>query len=198
MKNEMITVYIANAQPFAQSILSHIRELIHQACPEVLEKMKWSVPHFDYKGPICSLAAFKEHCAFGFWKEKLMKDPYHLFNRSSTSHFGRITVIADLPSDPILLSYIQEAIELNEQGMKLPKKILVKEKCIIPEFFMNELVKNKEAWAMFQKFSYSKQKEYIVWITEAKQESTRQKRIETAIVWLCEGKSRHWKYQNCC
>jgi hypothetical protein len=45
-----------------------LRDLVHKACPEVEETMKWSFPHFDYKGMMCSMAAFKQYCAFGFWK----------------------------------------------------------------------------------------------------------------------------------
>jgi hypothetical protein len=64
--------YIAKSQDFARPILEHLRDLVHKACPEVEETMKWSFPHFDYKGMMCSMAAFKQHCAFGFWKASLI------------------------------------------------------------------------------------------------------------------------------
>ena len=66
--NKQVDQYIAKSASFAQPILIHLRKMVHQACPEVDEKMKWSFPHFDYKGMMCSMAAFKKHCAFGFWK----------------------------------------------------------------------------------------------------------------------------------
>ena len=66
-KEKIVDAYIAKSADFAKPILMHIRELVHKACPEVEEKMKWSFPHFDYKGEMmCSMAAFKQHCAFGF------------------------------------------------------------------------------------------------------------------------------------
>lgn len=200
MKYSSIDEYLAKAKPFAQIILSHIRALVHEACPEVQETIKWSFPHFEYKGTLCAMAAFKEHCTFGFWKEQIMKDPYGAFHRADSAamgHFGRIAKIEDLPADEILLAYIKEAIELNEKGIKLPKKISIKKELSIPDFFMDEIKKNKEAVAVFQNFSTSKQKEYVEWVTEAKQDITRQKRLATTILWLSEGKSRNWKYQNC-
>ena len=78
MKSPAIDQYIEQAAPFAQPILRHLRELVHRACPEAEEKLKWGFPHFDYKGVYTSMAAFKEHCAFSFWKAKLMNDPYGL------------------------------------------------------------------------------------------------------------------------
>src|SRR5882757_7669780 len=102
-KEKAIDAYIARSADFAKPILNHIRELVHKACPDVEEKMKWSFPHFDYKGEMmCSMAAFKQHAAFGFWKAALMKDP--ILTETSKSevamgHLGRITSLKDLPSD---------------------------------------------------------------------------------------------------
>jgi hypothetical protein len=117
--------YIVTSAPFAQPILTHLRELIHKTCPDVEETMKWNFPHFSYKGQIlCSMASFKQHCAFTFWKAALMKD--HLLIETAQSevamgHLGRIESIKDLPSNKVLSAYIKEAMALNEQGIKVPK-----------------------------------------------------------------------------
>lgn len=101
--NEKVDAYISKAQPFAQPILQHLRELVHTACPDVEEKMKWSFPHFDYKGEMmCSVAYFKQHAVFGFWKASLMNDPILLQNaqsKVSMGHLGKLTSLKDLPSD---------------------------------------------------------------------------------------------------
>ena len=60
-----VNAYIAKAQPFAKPILIRFRKAVHAGCPDVTETMKWSFPHFDYKGVLCSTAAFKAHCACG-------------------------------------------------------------------------------------------------------------------------------------
>jgi uncharacterized protein YdeI (YjbR/CyaY-like superfamily) len=197
--DKRIDVYITKAEPFARPILEHLRFLVHKACPEVEETMKWSFPHFQYKGILCSMASFKNHCAFGFWKASLMKDPHNIMSvtgRTSMGHFNKITSADDLPPDKFLLQYIKEAKKLNDDEVKIPAKKKAKETAHVkvPDFFLRILNKNTFAKRAFESFSNSHRKEYVQWITEAKTESTRNKRIATAIAWLEEGKPRHWQY----
>jgi uncharacterized protein YdeI (YjbR/CyaY-like superfamily) len=184
----------------AKPILNHLRDLVHTTCPEVEEKMKWSFPHFDYKGEMmCSMAAFKQHAVFGFWKAALMKDPALLETAKSEvamGHLGRITSLKDLPDDKKIMAWIKEAIALNDKGIKLPSKspLTEKKEITVPDYFEKVLAKNKKASAAFHAFSYSHKKEYIEWITEAKTEETRNKRMAKALEMIAEGKSRNWKY----
>ncbi len=199
-KLKAIDDYIDRSADFAKPILNHLRKLVHQACPDVQEKMKWSFPHFDYKNEMmCSMASFKEHCAFSFWKAILMKDPQLVENaRSEVSmgHLGRISSKKDLPPDKIIIGWIRDAMQLNELGIKLPARSKTGEKkeLVVPDYFINALAKNKQAKQAFENYGYSHKKEYVEWIAEAKTEATRDKRMATAIEWLAEGKSRHWKY----
>jgi len=201
--DKRIDAYIQKKADFARPILTHIRELVHKACPGVEETIKWGMPYFDYKGAIvCAMAAFKEHCTFLFWKASLMKDPEKIFqitDREAMGHFGRITSLKDLPSDKILIAYIKEAAQLNEQNVKLPakKKPVTTSALETPDDLTAALKKNKKAQAVFENFTPGKKKEYIVWLTEAKTEATRNKRLETAVEWISEGKSRNWKYEQC-
>jgi len=198
-KDPRVDAYIAKSQDFAKPILEHLRALVHKACPGVEETIKWGFASFDYKGPYCSMAAFKQHCVFGFWKAALMKDPVLMSNAKSETamgHMGRITSLKDLPSDKVLISYLKEAAKLNDDGVKLPKKkvSLGKKVLVVPGYFTKELKKNKKAFETFNGFSYSHRKEYVEWITEAKTVETRNKRIATTVEWLSEGKPRNWKY----
>ena len=197
--NPSIDAYIAKSSDFAKPILTHLRDLIHRACPEVEEKMKWSFPHFDYKGEMmCSMASFKEHCAFTFWKASLLKDPQLIENAKSESamgHFGRIQSLQDLPSDSRILSYIKEAMKLNDDGIKIKKTVFAKPEPDIPDYFVKELKKNSAAQKAFKAFSPSCRREYVEWITDAKTEPTRNKRMSQAIEWISEGKKRNWKYE---
>ncbi len=194
-----VDAYIAKSADFAQPILKHLRSLIHQACPQVQETMKWQFPHFDHKGMMCSMAAFKKHCSFAFWKGELMKDPDKVMTKigeTAMGHFGKITRIADLPDDAILLAYLKEAKKLNDDGIKLPKKTKSngKKELDVPDYFMQALEQEPEALATFNNFSWSNKKEYVEWITDAKTEATRDKRLATAVEWMAEGKIRNWKY----
>lgn len=199
--NPQIDHYIDKLAPFAQEILNHLRELIHTSCPDVEEKMKWSFPHFDYKGEMmCSMAGFKQHCALNFWKGNLIKTGQELMKGSenhSMGRFGRITSLKDLPSDKILIKMIKEACALNDQGVKQPRvpKTKLPAEVTIPDYIVKALAKNKKAKENFLKFPPSHKREYITWIEGAKAMETRQRRIETMIEWVAEGKGRNWKYE---
>ncbi|MDP4147925.1 MAG: YdeI/OmpD-associated family protein [Bacteroidota bacterium] len=196
-----IDAYINKSAEFARPILTHIRKLVHKACPGVEETIKWGFPHFDYKGAMCcSMAGFKEHCSFGFWKASLLKDKERILStgeRDGMGHIGKITSLKDLPPDKVMLAYIKEAAILNEEGVKLPprEKKPPRQELPMPPALGAALKKNKKAQAAFDGFPPSHRREYIEWITEAKTEETRQKRIDQAIEWVAEGKSRNWKYQ---
>ena len=191
--------YIIKSAEFAIPILDHLRNLVHKADARIEEKIKWGMPFFDYKGTVCNMASFKNHCAFGFWKASIMKDEYGIFKDQSEAMggLGKITSFADLPADEILIAYIQQAIQLNEDNVKLPAKpkSTEKQELIVPEYFIDALKEDPKALAVFQNFSLSGKKDYVLWLEEAKTEATRLKRLETAVEWIGEGKSRMWKYK---
>jgi uncharacterized protein YdeI (YjbR/CyaY-like superfamily) len=199
-KNKQVDAYIAKSADFAKPILTHLRDLVHKACPEVQEVIKWGFPNFDYKGVMCNMAAFKEHCSFGFRKASLMNDPKKLLQvaeRGSMGNFDRITSLKNLPSDKIILDFIKQAAELNAQGVKRKVTVTPKGSKTIetPDYFAKALKKNKIAEKIFEGFAYSHRKEYIQWFEEAKTEETRNKRMAQAIEWIADGKGRNWKYQ---
>jgi uncharacterized protein YdeI (YjbR/CyaY-like superfamily) len=200
-KDPRVDAYIAKSADFAKPILTHIRELVHQGCPEVEETMKWSMPFFTYKGMLCHMAAFKTHCSIGFWKSALVMGKKLLANGSEAGmgQFGRITALADLPSDKKMLAYIKEAKRLNDEGIQKPTKPKPKgpRELAVPAELTAALRKNKKALATFEGFSYSHKKEYVEWIAEAKREQTKAQRLATTVAWLSEGRPRHWKYANC-
>lgn len=194
------TLYISKAAPFAQPILQHIRNLVLKTCPHATETIKWGVPFFEtYGDNLCSIAAFKKHCIVNFWKASLLKDSHGLFTQigeTAMGQLGRITSLEDLPSDKILAAYLKEADQLNKKGIKPSKAAKTDKKEIsTPPALAAALKKNKTAARNFEAFSYSARKEYIEWIEDAKTEATLNKRLETAVEWIAEGKHRNWKYQ---
>ncbi|SIN93573.1 DUF1801 domain-containing protein [Chitinophaga niabensis] len=190
--------YIARSAPFAQPILEHLRELVYKACPHAEETIKWGMPIFEtYGANMCSMAAFKQHCAFGFWKASLLEDKQGILQAAENAmgSLGRITSLEDLPSEKILISYLREADALNRDNIKVPKVPKEKKELVTPRELAAALKKNKAATKVFDAFSYSCKKEYIDWIDEAKTEATKLKRVATAIEWIAEGKDRNWKYK---
>jgi hypothetical protein len=196
-RDPRVDAYIEKSADFARPILTHIREVVHAACPDVEEKMKWSFPHFDYKGMMCSMAAFKAHCTLGFWKPELVLGDDA--REGGMGHFGRLTSVGDLPSRTVLAGYVKKAMALNDAGVKPARaaraKKTVRPEAVVPDDLAAALKKNKKARATFEGFSSSHRREYIEWIAGAKRVETRAKRIATALEWLEEGKHHNWRYE---
>jgi len=195
-RDARVDAYIAKSADFAKPILTHLREVVHAACPEVEETMKWSFPHFMYDGMLCSMASFKQHCAFGFWKGALVFDG-EARDKDAMGHFGRITALSDLPPKRELAGYVKKAMALNDAGVKAPTrtKVALKREVVVPDDFMAALRKNKKALATFEGFSPSHKREYVEWVTGAKREETRARRLQTAVEQMAEGKTQNWKYE---
>jgi uncharacterized protein YdeI (YjbR/CyaY-like superfamily) len=205
--NPKVDAYLAKTQPFAQPIMTHLRELVHRGCPEVEETIKWSRPFFEYRGAIlCNMSAFKEHCSFGFWGEEIgaVLREAKVLQRDGMGSLGRITSVKDLPSDKLMLGWIRQAAGFIASG-EYTSPIAARHKVVkapkpppqTPTEFTAALKKDKKASAVFAAFSPSCKREYVEWIADAKRPETREKRIATAIEWIAEGKQRNWKYQNC-
>ena len=195
-RDPRVDAYIEKSAEFAQPILRHLRAVVHEACPDVEEEMKWSLPHFSYKGMFAGMGAFKKHCMFGFWKHDLIVADSSKAKEAMGS-FGCITSLADLPSKKELVGYVKTAKKLNDDGVKAVRKKTVKPKLAVPPELLAALKKNKKARETYEGFPPSAQREYSDWIAEAKTDATREKRLATSIEWLAEGKRRHWKYQGC-
>lgn len=196
-RDPRIDAYIAKSAEFARPILTHIRETVHAACPDVQETMKWSMPHFDHNGIMCAMAAFKQHCTFGFWKGSLIPglQPNAANGGNAMGNLGTIRSLDDLPSQKVLTGYIREAARLNDEGISVKKpKRAPKPEAEVPKELAAALAKNRKAKAVFDAFAPSHRREYIQWIAEAKRDETRAKRVEQAIEWIAEGKQRNWKY----
>ena len=190
-----VDAYIQKAAPFAQPILTHIRKVVHQACPKVQETMKWSFPHFDYKGIFCAMASFKGHATFGFWKGSLLAEKLPKVDSKAMGQFGRIASIDDLPSAATLVRIVKAAAKLNDAGVKVVRAPKVKKAAPRPPADLMAVLKKKpKALAAFKAFAPGQQRDYVEWITEAKQEATRASRLATAVGWIAEGKPRNWKY----
>lgn len=197
-RDKRIDAYIETSPAYARPILAHLRAVVHAACPSVVETIKWSSPSFEYEGILCGMAAFKAHCAFGFWKHELVIDGASGKEREAMGSFGRLTSIADLPSKAVLTRYVKKAMKLNEDGVKAPRtKTRPKPAIPVHPALTAALAKNKRALATFDAFSPSQRREYVEWVGEAKGEDTRERRIQSAIEWMAEGKPRNWKYMNC-
>jgi len=198
--NPQFDEYIEKSADFAKPIMEYLRQIIHETCPEVEEIIKWGNPHFDYKDDMmCILAGYKNHCSFSLYKAELMSDTKIIESVKAGQKMGymdKIKSLSDLPAREILVAYIEEAMVLNENGVKKAKPVSEKPKVIeVPDYFSEKLATNPLAKEIFESKSSSFRKDYLVWITDAKTEATRQKRMEQSLEWIAEGKGRFWQYE---
>ena len=186
-----VDAYIDKAEDFARPILVEIRARVHAACPDCEETMKWSSPSFQYKGMLCGMEAFKAHCMFGFWKAELV-----VGGSNPHARYRYLKSVADLPGKKQMAALIHKAMALNDQGVVVTRAPREKKApARVPADLVAALQKSKKAQNAFEEFSPSHKREYVEWITEAKRDETRQQRIQTAVKWIAEGKSRNWKYE---
>ncbi|MES2268736.1 MAG: YdeI/OmpD-associated family protein [Bacteroidota bacterium] len=198
-----IDAYIDKSADFAKPILTHLRQLVHKASPEITETMKWSAPFFEYKGVLCFMMAFKQHAGFGFWKAENLPDPHGMIrDEGNAGSIGKLTTLADLPDDDVLIWYIRQAMEVKNSAPtakvsapKISKAPAAATPLATPDYLIELLADNAEAAEHFDSFSPSQKKEYIAWFEEAKTEATRNKRLAEGIAWMSEGKTRNWKYK---
>ncbi len=195
-RDRRIDDYIASSAEFARPILTHLRAIVHEACPEVEETIKWSMPAFDYKGLLFGMAAFKQYCAFNLWKGKLIPTAGYASVDAALNDYARITKVSDLPPRRVLLGWLRHAARLNEEGVQAPRaKPKPAKPVVVPADLEAALAKSARARAAFAAMSPSHRREYVEWLAEAKQAGTRARRLATALEWIAQGQSRNWKYE---
>jgi uncharacterized protein YdeI (YjbR/CyaY-like superfamily) len=191
-----VDAYIARQADFARPILTYLRDMLGEACPECEETLKWSMPSFLYKGKILAgFAAFKAHATFGYWNDSMLQQEEK--NRSAMGQFGRLTALDDLPDRARLIALTRDSMALIDSGVKPPRATAKKAPFTVPQDMKAAIDGDPAAKATFDGFPPSAQREYVEWVTEAKSDATRSKRLAQTIEWLAEGKRRHWKYANC-
>ena len=191
-----IDAYIERQADFARPILAHLRAMVHEACPDAEEAVKWGMPNFLYKGKIlANMAAFKAHASFGYWNDAMLRQDER--NCEAMGQFGRIGSIDDLPPRGRLIELTRRSMALIDSGAKPPRPPANKAPPEVPNDVRAAIDASAPAKATFDAFPPSAQRDYVEWITEAKREETRTKRIAQAVEWLAEGKRRNWKYENC-
>jgi uncharacterized protein YdeI (YjbR/CyaY-like superfamily) len=178
--------YIAKAAPFAQPILTHVRALVHRALPGAEEGIKWGMPHFMVGGRnVVGLASFKAHAAVVI---------HHEERGTTMGSLGKLTSLADLPPDAALIARFQAGVAALGTSKPKPAR---KPDLPMPPALSAALEAAPAAQRVFDGFAPSHRREYVEWISQAKREETRDKRIAQAIAWLAEGKKRNWKYEAC-
>ena len=193
-KDSRIDAYIARSAEFARPVLERLRAIVHETVPDVAETVKWGMPHFEHHGLLAGMAAFKQHCTFGFWKGALVTG--ETGPKDAMGQLGRITSLRELPPKRVLQAWLKRAAALNEAGIPAPRpRKHPRPPLETPPALATALARNARARRGFDALSPSHRREYVEWLVEAKTDATRERRLATALAQLADGKSLHWKYQ---
>lgn len=186
--------HLQDAPEFARPLLHELRARVHAICPDVVESVKWRMPAFEFHGLLAGMAAFRAHCTFGFWKDRLLRSDAAL--APLLDRLGRMTSVRDLPSKAAFAKVMKAAMRLNVEGIGAPRRRAApRPELAVPPELVRALAASKRAKATFDAFAPSHRREYVQWIVEAKKDETRQRRIEQTIEWLAQGKHRNWQYE---
>ena len=192
-RDPRVDAYIAGSADFARPILIHLRELVHRALGDADEAIKWGRPHFTVAGKnVAGMSAFKAHCAFIIHGEGRQGE--------ALGEVGKITCRSDLPADDALIARLEEArrrVRDAGSAVRRQPRLAPKPEIVMPPQFAEALARASAAQGVYAGFSPSARREYLEWITEAKTDTTRDRRIAQAVEWIGEGKKRNWKYERC-
>lgn len=163
----------------------------------LVETTKWGGPVYTYNNKnVLGIGGFKSYFGIWFYNGVFLKDEKKLLinaNEENTKSLRqmRFNSVNEI-DEKLILAYIKEAIEIEEKGLAIPKE---KKETIIPELLQKELDRNLELSSKFNSFSPYKQREFIEYITSAKQEKTQMTRLEKVITMILEGRGLNDKYR---
>lgn len=190
-QDDRVTTYIEKAQPFAQPILVAMRAAVYRAVPQADETIKWGMPAFTLAGrQFALMAGFKAHVAISI--EDGADDA-----GEGMGNLGKLVSPDDLPPADVLDARLVAAAALAASGPKRKPAAPPKAEIAMPDDLAAALAANPAAAAAFAGFPPGARREYLEWVTSARQAATRARRIETTVAQAAEGKKLHWKYEAC-
>jgi uncharacterized protein YdeI (YjbR/CyaY-like superfamily) len=184
---------ISTMEPFAQKICKRLRKLILSTDPGLIEDWKWG-PNYYLDGMVCGFWGFKKHVPLVFFQGSLLKDQKKVLLQNPGNVHNRHIKFTDLSQvdDELVLEYVFEAIDNNKKGIKITE---TKDKVVEVPADVKKAFKTAGIVTYFESLAFSHRKEYMMWITDAKKEETRLKRINQAIEKLASKQMMHDKYK---
>ncbi len=159
----------------------------------LVEKLKWGCPCYtlDDGRNIVLIHGFKDYCALLFMKGALLKDPHGaLVQQTANVQSGRqirfITYDEVAALEPVLKTYIREAIQVEKSGMKV--KLKETSEFHVPEEFRQALNENPKLKKAFFTLTPGRQRGYLLHFSSAKLSKTREQRNEKYMKKILNGK----------
>ena len=180
--------WLANLPEFSRPICEQLREWIFRWEPDLGESVKWGMPCYKNVKQVCAIGAFKKHATIFFFRGTELHDHAGLFNQGAGSHMRaiRITTLEGF-NQAALRALLRTAVLLDADPMSPPPPAPPRKPLPMPAFFKKALKENPKAAAGFKSLAPSYQREYIAWLSSAKQEETRARRLAETLVALPKG-----------
>jgi len=191
-----VDAYIAKHNNFTE-ILTTIREILLST--EFEETIKWGMPTYTIgKKNVAGIGSFKSHCGIWFFQGGLLKDTRKVLSnaqegKTQAMRQWRFTHDSKIDKN-LILSYINEAIDNQKKGIRIKP---IKKPLIIPPELAVLLHDNKVLSISFEALTLSKKREFADYVTEAKREATKAKRLEKIIPMILNNIGLHDNYKNC-
>jgi hypothetical protein len=184
--------WLESAPDFSRPIAAELRELIFRWEPDLSESIKWNILCFTSRKLVCGLSACKRHLSIAFFRGTELPDPAGLFSGgegNTNIRSIRITDPARLHHDA-LRRLLRAAVDLDADPTALPPPKVKRAPIPPPAFFVKALKANRRAAEGFKSLTPSRQREYIMWLTDAKRPETQAKRLKKTLAALTKG--RKW------
>lgn len=162
------------------------------------ETLKWGKPTYMADGRnIVGISDFKSYCGLWFFNGALLADKAKVLVNAQETTKGmrsmRFESINDINED-LIRAYVAEAIANESKGIRITAD--KNKPLIIPAELRQLLNGNPDLKANFEKLSKTNQRDYAEYIATAKQEKTKQSRLEKIIILIEQGKGLHDKYKS--
>ena len=177
-KTQQVEAYYQESHLFKEGI-NLLRQLAQQT--EAIETLKWRMPVYTIGNKnVFGIVRFKHHFGIWFFNGAFMQDSLKVLQNAQEGKtkgmrswkFNSINEIKEAS----VLNYLNEAITNQKEGKFLVTRKVTKE-LVIPDLLVTAFKNDTELKTAFDKFTHYKQKEFCEYITEAKQDKTKQKRL---------------------
>ena len=185
--------WLEAAPVFSRATAAELRECFFQWEPDLTESIKWNNLCFSGRKLVAGISACKKHLSIVFFRGTELADPARLFNEAGENNTNirsiRFTTLDGLNRNA-LRALLHAAVKLDADPMVPPAPKLKRDPWPVPDFFAKALKKDRAAAAGFERLSPSCQREYLVWLSTAKREETREQRLSQTLAALASG--RKW------
>jgi hypothetical protein len=192
---ERINLYIAELPDWQRKHLVRVRQLIHSTEERIEEAWRGNAPHFDHQGSLIGMHAFKSCVSIWFHKGASLKDGHGLFKLTEKDAEREVRKYkiheGESINEKAFLDLLKQALKVNAAQAGGAETKPTSRALVVPSDMEQVLRKDEQAWAQWEGLAASHKREYVEWITDAKQDETRKRRLAKALEMIRDGQAKN-------